>query len=93
MAWFVWYSIFDQRLTLALFSQKWQFFNKKREKSENEKSKCFPLMESKYTLIYAYQRGGSTEAALHDLVQKIEGQLESKGVGSGRVSGYRWSIW
>jgi hypothetical protein len=46
--------------------------------------KSFPLMESQY----AYQRGRSTEGALHDLVQKIE----SKGVCSGRVSGYRWSI-
>jgi hypothetical protein len=27
---------------------------------------------------YAYQRGRSTEAALHDLVQKIEGSLNLK---------------
>jgi hypothetical protein len=27
---------------------------------------------------YAYQRGRSTEAALHDLVQKIEGRLNQK---------------
>jgi hypothetical protein len=27
---------------------------------------------------YAYQRGRSTEAALHDLVQKIEGSLKQK---------------
>jgi hypothetical protein len=49
----------------------------------------FPLMESQY----AYQSGRSTEAALHDIVQKIEGSLnESKGVCPERVSGYRWSI-
>jgi hypothetical protein len=36
--------------------------------------KFFPLMESQY----AYQRGRSTEAALHDLVQKIEGSLNQK---------------
>jgi hypothetical protein len=34
----------------------------------------FPLMESQY----AYQSGRSTEAALHDLVQKIEGRLNQK---------------
>jgi hypothetical protein len=36
--------------------------------------KSFPLMESQY----AYQRGRFTEAALHDLVQKIEGSLNQK---------------
>jgi hypothetical protein len=36
--------------------------------------KSFPLMESQY----AYQRGRFTEAALHDLVQKIEGCLNQK---------------
>jgi hypothetical protein len=35
---------------------------------------CFPLMESQY----AYQRGRSPEAALHDLVQKIEGSLNQE---------------
>jgi hypothetical protein len=36
--------------------------------------KSFPLME----LQYAYQRGRSTEAAFHDLVQQIEGSLNQK---------------
>jgi hypothetical protein len=36
--------------------------------------KSFPLMESQYT----YQRGRSTEAALHNLVQKIEGSSNRK---------------
>jgi hypothetical protein len=36
--------------------------------------KSFPLVESQY----AYQRGRSTEAALHDLVQKIEWCLNQK---------------
>jgi hypothetical protein len=36
--------------------------------------KSFSLMESQY----AYQRGRFTEAALHDLVQKIEGSLNQK---------------
>jgi hypothetical protein len=36
--------------------------------------KSFPLMESQY----AYQRGRSTEAALHGLIQKIEGSLNQK---------------
>jgi CRISPR/Cas system CSM-associated protein Csm2 small subunit len=36
--------------------------------------KSFPLMKSQY----AYQRGRSTEAALHELVQKIEGSLNQK---------------
>jgi hypothetical protein len=36
--------------------------------------KSFRLMESEY----AYQRGRSTEAALHGLIQKIEGSLNQK---------------
>jgi hypothetical protein len=36
--------------------------------------KSLPLMESQY----AYQIGRSTEAALHNLVQKIEGSLNQK---------------
>jgi hypothetical protein len=36
--------------------------------------KSFLFMESQY----AYQRGSSTEAALHDLVQKIKGTLNQK---------------
>jgi hypothetical protein len=36
--------------------------------------KSFPFMESQY----AYPWGRSTEAALHDLVQKIEGSLNQK---------------
>jgi hypothetical protein len=36
--------------------------------------KSIPLMESQY----AFQRGRSTEAALHDLVQKFEGILNQK---------------
>jgi hypothetical protein len=36
--------------------------------------KSFPLMESQY----AYQRGRSTEAAFHYLVQQIEGSLNQK---------------
>jgi hypothetical protein len=36
--------------------------------------KSFPLMESQY----AYKRHRSTEAALHDLFQKIEGSLNQK---------------
>jgi hypothetical protein len=36
--------------------------------------KSFTHMESQY----AYQKGRSTEAALHDLVQKIEGSLNQK---------------
>jgi hypothetical protein len=39
-----------------------------------EPLKSFPLMESQY----AYQRGRSTEAALHDIVQKIEGSWNQK---------------
>jgi hypothetical protein len=36
--------------------------------------KSSPLMKSQY----AYQRGRFTEAALHDLIQKIEGSLNEK---------------
>jgi hypothetical protein len=62
------------------------FFLKTMERLVDSNIKAGPLksfspMESQY----AYQRGRSTEAALHDLVQKIE----SKGVCCGRVSGYR----
>jgi hypothetical protein len=46
--------------------------------------KSFPLMKSRYV----YQKGRSTEAALHDLVQKIEGILNQKEF----ALGYRWSI-
>jgi hypothetical protein len=40
---------------------------------------------------YAYQRGRSTEAALHDLVQKIEGILNQTEFALS-VFGYGWSI-
>jgi hypothetical protein len=44
--------------------------------------------------ITIYQRGRSTEAAFHDLVQKIEGSLNQKEftLGVFLESGYRWSI-
>jgi hypothetical protein len=55
------------------------FFLKTMEKLVNSyinagPLKSLPLMESQY----AYQRGKSTEAALHDLVQKIERSLNQK---------------
>jgi hypothetical protein len=48
--------------------------------------KSLPLLKSQY----AYQRARSTEAALHDHVQKIAGSLIQKEFALG--VGYRWSI-
>jgi hypothetical protein len=50
------------------------FFMKTMERLMTEELKSFSLMESQY----AYQRGRSNEAALHDLVQKIKGSLNQK---------------